>query len=369
MRALFLCANPAWEGGARIFATVAHALAERGHDTWVAAPAGSEVASRSVALGVRHLALPTRRSARGDARVLRAQLPRDFVDVVFVHDDREHLAAAMAVRGAQRGGVVRRVAAGDRPVTSWRRTRAERLVATRWLYTTESPPTGHAAPSGSLSPMRAELGVELPIAGGEALGDATGRATADAPAEGGATVLGLVATQRALRRATNVVRAAALLAQRHQRLRLRVLGSVAADEELKLLAAALGIARRVEWVGAIARPGEAMGDLAAAWVVADGDDAALGALDLMASGVAVLAERTAVSARYVSHGIQGTLMATLDPPLMAAETAVLLGDAERRAAMGMAGRARVEREYPFRDMVAAFEQAARAARERPGPRA
>jgi len=112
----------------------------------------------------------------------------------------------------------------------------------------------------------------------------------------------------------------------------------------------------------------ALRDVAAGWVVADGDDAALGALDLMAHGVAVLAERTSVAARYVSHGIQGTLMATLDPPLMAAETAILLSDRARRSAMGAAGRARVEREFPLRDMLSAFEHAARSARERGGER-
>jgi hypothetical protein len=36
--------------------------------------------------------------------------------------------------------------------------------------------------------------------------------------------------------------------------------------------------------------------------------------------------------------------------------------------MGAAGRARVEREFPFRDMLAAFEQAARSARDRTGRR-
>jgi glycosyltransferase involved in cell wall biosynthesis len=188
--------------------------------------------------------------------------------------------------------------------------------------------------------------------------------TGDGPDGVAATLLACVATRASLRRATNVVRAAALLAQRHRGLRLRVLGSVAADEELKLLAAALGIARRVEWVGHAPDLPAALHGVHAGWVVADGDDAALGALDLMAHGVAVLAERSSVAARYVSHGIQGTLMATLDPPLMAAETAMLLSDRDRRLAMGAAGRARVEREFPFRDMLAAFEQAARSARER-----
>ncbi|MBK8646445.1 MAG: glycosyltransferase [Gemmatimonadetes bacterium] len=361
MRALFLSGATAWEGGARVFATVARALAERGHDTWFAAPAGCEAAAQAAARGTQVVALPARRSARGDAKRLREQLPRDFVDVVFVHDDREQLAATFAVRGAKRGGVVRRVPAGAKLELTWRGRRAERLLPARHLYTSETPPTGHAAPSGTLAPMRAELGVDAEPSSLEAgsRNGAAGGGGADAP-----IVLACLATRGSLRRATNVVRAVALLAQRHATLRLRVMGSVAADEELKLLAAALGIARRVEWLGHPPDMTAALRDVAAGWVVADGDDAALGALDLMARGVAVLAERTSVAARYVNHGIQGTLMATLDPPLMAAETAVLLSDRARRAAMGAAGRARAEREFPFRDMLAAFEQAARSTRER-----
>lgn len=362
MRALFLHGGAAWGGSARVFASVARALAERGHETWFAAPAGSEAAREALERGGTVVALPERRSARGDAKRVREQLPRDFVDVVFVHDDREQLTAALAVRGAGRGGVVRRVAAGERLALTWRGRRAGRLVPTRILYTSEAPPAGHAAPSGALTPMRAELGVEdAPRAGRPAQ-------ERDAADLGDAPVLACIATRASLRRATNVVRAAALLAQRHAGLRLRVIGSVALDEELKLLAAALGIARRVEWLGHARDMSRALDGAAAGWVVADGDDAALGALDLMAHGVAVLTERASIAGRYVSHGIQGTLMATLDPPLMAAETAILLSDRERRTAMGAAGRARVEREFPFRDMLAAYEHAMRSARERAGGR-
>ncbi|MCC6930856.1 MAG: glycosyltransferase [Gemmatimonadaceae bacterium] len=376
MRALFLSGMTAYEGSARIFETVARALGVRGYETWFAVPAESEAARCAAARGARVVLIPERRNARADARALREQLPRDFVDVVFTDDERVQLAATFAVRGAKRGGIVRRVPAGGALVQGWRGRRAERLVPARHLYTSESPPTGYAAPSGTLSPMRAELGAEvapLADAASESATDGSGdsnsgvrdMAERDAPAAQAPPVtLACVATRASLRRATNVVRAAALLAQRHTALRLRVFGSVAHDEEMKLLAAALGIARRVEWVGYPLDWRAAMRDVAAGWVVADGDDAAMGALDLMAHGVAVLAERTSVAARYVSHGIQGTLMATPDPPLMAAETAILLSDRARRMAMGAAGRSRVEREFPLRDMLSAFEHAARSARER-----
>jgi glycosyltransferase involved in cell wall biosynthesis len=360
MRALFLSDGTTWEGGVRVFAAVARALAERGHETWLAAPAGSEAATQAVDRGVRVIALPGRRGLWSDSRRLRQELPRDFVDAVFVHSEREQLTATWAVRAARRGSIVRRIAAGERLVAGWRTRRAEQVVPVRYLYTSESPPTGHAAPSGSLSPMRAELGVELGTP------TPTGRASNGLGGAAPAAVLVYLATRASLRRATNVVRAAAMLAQRHADLRLRVIGSVAADEELKLLAAALGIAKRVEWIGHPRDLALALHGASAGWVIADGDDAGLGALELMAHGIAVLAERTSIAGRYVNHGIQGTLMATLDPPLMAAETAILLSDRDRRVAMGAAGRARVEREFSQREMLASFELAMRASRERMG---
>jgi len=393
MRALFLSTGTAWEGGVRVFATAARGLAEHGHEAWLAAPAGSEAATQAVQRGIQVIALAEGGGAWSIASRVRKELPKHFVDAVFVHNDREQLAATIAVRRAGRGGVVRRIPAGATHVSTWRARRAEQLVPVRLLYTSESPPTGHAAPSGALSPMRAELGAALgappaaPGASASYAASTTGNGASTphehgsdsptpaavgvggAPAHALSPVLVCIATRASLRRATNVVRAAALLAQRHAGLRLRIIGSVAADEELKLLAAALGIAKRVEWVGHPRDLAEALHGAAAGWVIADGDDAALGALHLMSHGVAVLAERTSVASRYVNHGIQGTLMATLDPPLMAAETAILLSDRVRRMAMGAAGRARVEREFPLRDMLAAFELALRATRDRAGDRA
>ncbi|MEO6444323.1 MAG: glycosyltransferase family 4 protein [Gemmatimonadaceae bacterium] len=355
MRALFLHAHPAWGGEARVFASVAGALAERGHESWFAAPAGSEAAMQAAQRGLTVIALPQRRSARRDARHVRHVLPRDFVDVVFVHTDAEHLAAAFATRGAKRGAVVRRIAAGGEVTQTWRRRRAERLVPTRYLYTSESPPSAHLVASGTPTPMRAELGVDVPESSNGAGGP-------------NATVLVCMATRESLRRATNVLRAVALLVQRHRNLTLRVIGSVAQDEDLKILATALGLGRRVEWLGHPLDLAAALRGAAAGWVIADGDEAGLGALELMAHGVVVLAERTSIASRYVSNGIHGVLMTQLDPALMAAEAAVLLADAERRTAMGQAGRLRVEREFSLREMLAGFEQAAHSSRERQGRR-
>jgi glycosyltransferase involved in cell wall biosynthesis len=351
VRLLFVDMSREWTGPSRVLMTVAHALGSRGHETSIAAPEGSDALRHAQAQAIPALELPASRRALADARRLRALVEEHHVETVFVHTDPEHLAAARALKGLGRGALVRRVPAGGQVEPTRRARLAERLWATRLLYTTESPPTGHAAPSGTLTPLRAELGVAVPDARPPAVTDGYG-------------VLACIATREALRRATNVLRAAALLGQQHTTMRVRVIGSAAADPDMQVLASALGLARRVEWIPEPASTSQALSDVAAGWVVADGDDMGLGLLHLMAHGIVPLAERTVVASRYVSTGIHGILLPHLDPPAMAAETTVLLADRERRATMGAAGRARVEREFTLREMLAGFEQAARASRER-----
>ena len=129
-------------------------------------------------------------------------------------------------------------------------------------------------------------------------------------------------------------------------------------------AAALGITEIVSHLGQ--RPDQqsvlAAADLA--WVAAGGDDAAFGYLDLMALRIPVLAERDSLSQRYVADGISGVLLAQPDPAAMAARIAVLLAHAERRAAMGNAGRARVSRDFAETGMIEGFERATEIARDR-----
>ena len=43
VRLTFLQTTREWTGGSRVFATVAHALASRGHETAIAGPEGSDV--------------------------------------------------------------------------------------------------------------------------------------------------------------------------------------------------------------------------------------------------------------------------------------------------------------------------------------
>lgn len=345
MRLLFVHAAGSWTGASRVFATVAHALAARGHETAVAAPDGSAMARIVPRSAAKLFTLPTERRARADAAQVREVIEEHRSETVFVHSEAEHVMAAQALKKVGRGALVRRIGAGGVLEVTARTLRAEAAWPTRYLYTSEAP-TASASRAGLPAAVRVELGVELPE-------------VPPPPARDPYAVVACIAASEAIRRATQVVRAVALLAERHTQLRLRVIGSVAADPDLHVLATALGLAGRVDWFPQGSRAVDVLDGVGAGWVVADGDDAGLGVLHLMAHGIVPLAERTPVTARYLTDGIHGVLMSSLHPPTMAAETTVLLADAPRRATMGSAGRARVEREFQLREMLAGFEGAAR----------
>jgi glycosyltransferase involved in cell wall biosynthesis len=345
MRVLFLIADPEWTGSARAFVDAARALAVRSHE--VAVAARGDVAAEVTRGTVELTPLPASGGRLATARHLRRLIEQGFVEVVFVHAASEQLEASLATRMARRGTVVRRVRSGERLALG----RAERTAARI------SPNAYVLGPAAALVPtsadeVSAEIGVSPPADSLDLTRDADGPR------------LVCLAGRGALPRAARVLRAVALLRERHPRLELTVAGPAAADADLRMQAAALGLAERARWSPSPASRNAALDGVAAGFVVADGDDAVYGYLDLMARRVPVIAERTPLAERYVADGIYGALLPELEPARMAAEVAVMLASAERREAMGSAARARVARDFNERSMAAAYEQAARAAKER-----
>jgi hypothetical protein len=291
---------------------------------------------------------------------LRRLMHERFVEVVFVHTEREHLAAALALRLAERGAVIRRVGAGE-PLAIGRSSRtARRLAAAGALQTllVDEPPA--MPPLGTLPTVWGDLGVEVAVHDGTL---PVSRASLKA---GGTTrlIVAMCDARTSRGQVANVLRTVALLAPRHPELRLALIGVGSDDEDIRIHAAALGITKILTQLGE--RDDELSVFRAAdvGWVVATGDTAAFAALDLMALRVPVLAERSALSHRYVADGITGILLPAADPPATAAAIASFLGHDAQRVAMGNAGRARVTREFPEAAMVDAFDRAAALARDR-----
>jgi glycosyltransferase involved in cell wall biosynthesis len=356
VRALFYYDAPVWSGSARAFAAAGRGLGERGYHVTFVCPSG-EVEARAAAEGCDVVPL----EVGAAAWQLRRIVTERFIETVFVHSQREHLAAALATRWAKRGSIIRRTPTGGR-LQAGRATRvAARLATTSYLFTTAADAQIAPVLPRAREIVTVELGVDPsrydelrgadPVSLG-ASGEADGRLLVCVYDEGGKA------------RAATVIRAVAMLAPRHPELHLVLFGAGANHEDLRMHAAALGIGPIVTH---LEHRDDDLAVLRAAdigWVVASEDNAAFGALDFMAMRTPVLVERGTVAARYVADGITGCVLPPGDTPAVAATIAELLAQPEQRAAMGSAGRVRVARDYGEQTMLDSLQVAVESARDR-----
>ena len=356
MRTLFYYSGRGWTGQARAFAIAARGLAARGEPvTVVCRPDG--VAEQGFAReDLEVVTIPVSDSVSRDAWRLRTVLKEKFVEVVFLHTERELLVASSAMRLAARGAVIRRIATGS-AVSAGRASRlAGRMATARLLFSTEAERKRAGAEDfGFIAP----LGVDVERFDAER---ATSRTTLGV--EPGTQLMVCVADRRAKTRITTALRTVALLAERHPGLRLALVGSGCDDDDTHMHAAALGVTPLVRFLGERDDLASVLSAADVGWVAADGDDGAFGCLDFMAAAVPVIAERSPYLAHYVPDGIVGVLLPPADPSDTAAWVAKFLADASQREAMGRAGRSRVAREFPESAMVDGFAAAANAAGDR-----
>ena len=360
MRVMFYYSAPGWTGGARVFVAAAKGLAARGCQVTFACPGGGAVEARAAADGCDVVPIDTGGSLLGRGWRLQRILTERFVETVFVHSEREQLDVSIAMRIAGRGGVVRRVPAGTRPEMGRGTGVALRLATGGFVFTTEAEAEATPKPPLARPPVVADLGVDVsrydelravPLA---ALG-------ARAP-DARLIVCAFDAGGKA--QAATVLRTLALLAPRHPELHLAMVGPGSDDQDLRMHSAALGVARRVSFLGERDDDFAVLQAAHLGWIVASDDAAGFTALDVMSMRIPVLADRDTVAARYVADGITGALLNPGDALGTAAVVAGLLALDERRHAMGSAGRARVAREYTETAMVDALQGAADTARDR-----
>ena len=359
MRVLFYHGGSDWTGSARAFAAMARVMAQRGYQVTYACPADSLAERRASYSGFEVIPVEPGGSVIGDAFRLKNLLLGKFVEVICVHTEREQLVCSIATRLAERGAVVRRVAAGDGLRPGMRLSGAMRLAASGYLYSSAAELAAAPAMPRAIGSWVVPLGVDLDAY------DEVRPAPRPALGAGGVTRLAVCVYEPSAReRIGTVLRTIGLLSARHPDLRLALLGRGSDDEALRMHAAALGITGVVSHLG---ERDDALAVMRAAdvgWVVADGDDAAFAALDFMAMRIPVLAERGSIAQRHVADGITGLLLPRGDAPASAAALAAFLHYDEQRAAMGNAGRLRVGREFALGPMGDALQRAVDAARDR-----
>jgi glycosyltransferase involved in cell wall biosynthesis len=310
MEALFFLRRADWAGPARAFVQAARGLMARGIEVAVMCPAGSEVAARATADGVSLIELPQHAGIVGTVLSLSAAIRRGGADVVFADSADDLRVAEFARRIGGRGTVVR------------------------------TPPSVEL------------LGVDVKAVDAMVR---VGRVSLGVPGRG--PLLGCWCGNDAHVAVVHALRALGKVADRHGDLHIVMVGPGAADDTLRVHAAALGLHGGLTWIH---EDGAALGAFRAAdigWVAADGADAAFAMLECMAARVPVVARDGPLARHFLGAGDAGVLLHTADADRSAAEVARLLAHPAYRARLGNAGRARVELRFTEAAMVDAFGEA------------
>jgi sugar transferase (PEP-CTERM/EpsH1 system associated) len=152
-----------------------------------------------------------------------------------------------------------------------------------------------------------------------------------------------------------LLRAARLVRDRESTFQLDIVGDGNERENLERLAASLGLSDTVHFHGfqPDVRPFLYAAD---AFVLSSfSEGIALTLLEAMAAGLPVVATDVGGNREVVIPGETGYLVPTGDPVALARALIELLGNRERVARFGRAGRARVEAEFRLDKTVAAYE--------------
>ena len=135
--------------------------------------------------------------------------------------------------------------------------------------------------------------------------------------------------------------------------RFRHIGGGALRRQLRAEAAALGIADRIEWLGA--QPQQVVLEqlrqadlfLLASRIADDGDRDGLPnvLMEAQSQGLACIATAVSAIPELIRDGVTGILVPTGEPSALAAAMAGLIGDPGRRESLGLAGQQRVRASF------------------------
>jgi len=177
------------------------------------------------------------------------------------------------------------------------------------------------------------------------------RATLALPGE---KVIMHLSNYRSVKRPLDVVEAFARL-DPSLHARLIMLGDGPLVRECKDLAHRLGVSKHVRFLGSVDTPWELLPQADVFMLPSEHESFGLAALEAMACGVPVVASKAGGLPEVVDHGVTGILCPVGDIGALTAATEGLLRDSAKACAMGMAGRARAEKEFAKAPLVERWE--------------
>lgn len=354
MRVLLTTAHMAVGGAERVVVELAEGCGERGDEVAVAAAAGP-LDGELERLGAERFELPeTGRSlvrtallAPVLARRLRAFAPQ----VVHAHNIKAATVAATAARLASPRGRIP-VLATFHGVTPGEMRAAARLLRLADDVVCVSRDLAGALNDAGLAPARATV-IEnaVPVSG--PLSEQRRRELDRELALNGSPLVcavGRLVPQKAHHR---FVDAAALVSGQEPRARFLILGEGPLRGELTARIDALGLADRVRLAGVRADARDVMARADVVVFSSDWEGLSLVALEALSAGTPVVSTDVA-GMRELLAGGAGALTSAFTPEALAEELLALLGDPDRRQAMGERGRELVAHRFSLDRMVEAY---------------
>jgi glycosyltransferase involved in cell wall biosynthesis len=359
MRVLFYLGDKQWSGCAHAMLMAARGLNARGHQVTVAACDDGRLASLAQEAGLEAVAINTTVMAGGGVWDLRKVLHEKFVEVVIVTTERDQLIVSSAMRLAERGAVLRRVASFDRFELQRGGKLALKFATAGLIVSTDRELKAINHAGWPIPASVVPLGVDATAYDGV---EPAARGDIAAPPQG--LLIACSYNTAGRYRIATVFRTLSLLAPRHPNMHVVVIGPGSLEEDLRMHAAALGVGPVFSFLGERDDELSVMRAADVGWVAAEGDSGAFACLDFMGLHMAVIAERSPLTQHYVADGISGLLLSPGDASYTASEVAEFLAGAEKRVTMGNAGRTRVQRDFTETTMIDAFERAVDAAGDR-----
>jgi glycosyltransferase involved in cell wall biosynthesis len=359
---LHLAANRWWTGNADPVIHLVAGLRKRGHRVLLGLIPGDRFEAKAREAGIEPVAgleLRTRVSPLAfarDVRVLRSLVREEGVDLVHAHQSHDHWLAMLAAAG---GGLRVPVARTFHNVRSVRRGRAA-----AWRHARTSVAF---AVSRQIAARCREVGFDdarvVAIPGTADLerfsGDIDPTPVREEFALGDAPVIVSVARMSPNRGHELLLSGFRLLLAGMPQARLLLVGRGPTRPRLETLVGELGLRARVTFTGYRDRdlPAVVAAADCFALMAAGSDESCRAALEAMAAGRAVVARRVGALPDTIVHGETGLLVGDDRPESVAAALAAVLGDRERAARMGQAGRVRAEREFGPERVTAITEAA------------